>query len=73
MNLRSEVKVPSDFSDFRACNSQSEFVSNSSKYSLGFGQKSGFDTATEDLYKDYGDKFAKKENAKSYFAMLDTF
>ena len=73
MNLRSECIVPDDFTDFRACNTQSEVVSNTSKYSLGFGQKSEFDTATEDLYKDYGDKFANKEDSKSYFGMLTSY
>ena len=51
--------MPGDLNDFRACNTKSEVVINSSSYSLGFGLKSDFDTATEDLYKDYGDKFDK--------------
>ena len=37
MNLRSECIVPDDFTDFRACNTQSEVVSNTSKYSISFG------------------------------------
>ena len=65
--------MPGDLNDFRTCNAKSEVVINSSSYSLGFGLKSGFDTATEDLYKDYGDKFDKKENAKSYFSMLTRY
>ena len=73
MNLRSECKLPGDLNDFRACNAKSEVVINSSSYSLGFGQKSDFDTATEELYKDYGDKFDKKKGAKSYFSMLNTY
>ena len=65
--------MPGDLNDFRACNSKSEVVINSCGFSLGFGLKSGFDTATEDLYKDYGEKFDKKENAKSYFNMLTSY
>ena len=31
------------------------------------------DTATENLYKDYSDKFTKQKNAKSYFSMLNNY
>ena len=39
MNLRSEVKAPDDFTDFKACDGQSDIIglNSSDKYSLSFG------------------------------------
>ena len=51
MNLRSECIVPDCFSDFRGGDNQSVVTNNTARYSLGFGLKSEFDTATEDLFK----------------------
>ena len=49
MNLRSEVNFPDDFTDFKACNGESEIVGLNSdeKYSLSFGARSDFDTANQ--------------------------
>ena len=74
MNLRSEVNMPGDLIDFEACNGESEIVGlNSSPYSLSFGQKSDFDTANKQIFKDYSDKFLNKENSKSYFDMMNDY
>ena len=51
MNLRSECMVPDCFSDFRGGDNQSVVTNNTARYSIGFGIKSDFDTATEDLFK----------------------
>ena len=51
MNLRSECIVPDCFSDFRGGDNQSVVTNNTARYSLGFGLRSEFDTATENLFK----------------------
>ena len=51
MNLRSECMIPDCFSDFRGGDNQSVVTNNTARYSIGFGIKSDFDTATEDLFK----------------------
>ena len=39
MNLRSEVNLPDDFTDFKACDGQSDIIglNSSDKYSISFG------------------------------------
>ena len=73
MNLRSECIVPDCFSDFRGGNNQSVVTNNTARYSLGFGIKSQFDTATENLFKQYGAKFANEKDAQSYFKILSCY
>ena len=52
MNLRSEVNAPDDFTDFKACDGQSDIIglNSSDKYSLSFGQESSFDTQNQKLF-----------------------
>ena len=73
MNLRSECIVPDCFSDFRGGDYQSVVTNNTARYSLDFGLKSEFDTATEELFKQYGAKFAEEKDAKSFFKILSNF
>ena len=70
MNLRSECPMPDCFIDFRGGDNQSVVTNNTARYFLGFGQKSEFDSATEDLFRKYGQTFAGHEDAESYFSML---
>ena len=67
MNLRSECIVPDCFSDFRGGDNQSVVTNNTARYALGFGLKSEFDTATEDLFKEYSAKHGEEKDAKSFF------
>ena len=73
MNLRSECLVPDCFSDFRGVDNQSVVTNNTARYYLGFGIKSEFDSATEDLFKAYGAIFQNEKSAESYFDILSTF
>ena len=67
MNLRSECIVPDCFSDFRGGDNQSVVTNNTARYALGFGLKSEFDTATENLFKEYSAKHGGEKDAKSFF------
>ena len=67
MNLRSECIVPDCFSDFRGGDNQSVVTNNTARYALGFGLKSEFDTATEDLFREYSAKHGGETDAKSFF------
>ena len=75
MNLRSEVNAPDDFTDFKACDGQSDIIglNSSDKYSLSFGQESSFDTQNQKLFKEYNKKFKDEPEAKTYFDMLDNY
>ena len=59
MNLRSEVNLPDDFTDFKACDGMSDIIglNSSDKYSISFGQGSGFDTHNQKLFEEYNKKY----------------
>ena len=63
MNLRSECIVPEFLNDFRGGDNKSVCTLNTATYSIGFGIKSEFDSATEDLYKEFGVKFSNAKEA----------
>ena len=75
MNLRAEVNIPYDFTDFKACNGQSDIIglNSSDKYSISFGQGSGFDTHNQKLFEEFNKKYQKEPDAKTYFNMLGDY
>ena len=75
MNLRSEVNAPDDFTDFKPCDGKGEIngLNTRDKYSFSFGQESDFDTANQQMFKDFSDKFLNKNDAKTYFEILNDY
>ena len=81
LNIRQEVSVPDFLINFRGqkLNSKNSIQNETSKYSLGCGEKSKFDEVTLKIFEKFGKK-VKSENshesnpeADSYFKMIEDY
>ena len=53
MNLRGEFEVPDSFITFRGSNMKNAITIETSRYSISFGDKSIYDKASADLFKEF--------------------
>ena len=61
MNLRNEFIVPDSFVTFRGSMMKNAITNETCRYSLSFGDKSIFDKASEELFKEFGAKSLEQE------------
>ena len=82
LNIRQEVSVPDFLINFRGqkLSSKNSIQNETSKYSLGCGEKSKFDEVTLRIFKEFGEKVKSENNSsetdqeiKSYFTMIEDF
>ena len=81
LNIRQEVSVPDFLINFRGqkLSSKNSIQNETSKYSLGCGEKSKFDEVTLKIFKEFGAKvssensFDNDQETKSYFTMIEDY
>ena len=56
MNLQGELVVPDSFITFRGSSMKNAMTNETCRYSISFGDKSVYDKASENLFKEYGNK-----------------
>ena len=74
MNICQEISVPGCFINFRGKNNKNAIQNETGSYALGFGEKSKFDEATLNIFKEFTAKSENKlyngEIARSYFSLI---
>ena len=74
LNLRQEVTIPDCFINFRGVKMKNCVQNETSRYALGFDEKSNFDRTTQKLFKEFAAKFEERSfegmEPRSYFNMI---
>ena len=84
LNIRQEVSVPDFLINFKGkkLNSNNSIQNETSKYSLGCGEKSKFDEVTLNIFKAFEKKMSSETSGetdpenpeiKSYFTMIEDY
>ena len=60
INIRQEISIPDCFIDFRGENMKNAVQNETSRYALGFGDKSKFDETTLEIFKEFAAKSTGK-------------
>ena len=74
MNIRQEIFIPDCFVNFRGKKMKNAIQNETTRYALGFGEKSQFDESTLKIFKEFGAKSSGEqfndEVPRSYFSMI---
>ena len=77
MNICQEISVPGCFINFRGKNNKNAIQNETGSFTLGFGEKSEFDEATLNIFKEFTakseDKLYNGEKPRDYFSLIQDF